>query len=1561
MSGQFVLLLIKQREVMAPHHLYLAVVCVCLCWFHVQGTSSTQASVVPYNKMVSTTSPIIDRIIDGSVGKDSTAEPEPEPETEPEPEAEPSAEPEPTDIPELPPFAEPVPDWDEALPMYGIFWIIHIYILGSLFALLALYSFVSLIRLRSRRLLSRGYFVALNIMMLIMGLDRAIYLFVDAYNHKSIFPLPVAYMLLGMGFPCLSSAFSILFLALLHSTRTRLVSPKIQRAKVLASIIIFHFTVSIVVDVTVGLFTKAQVLLLLCQGVFLIWGLFLSISYLVIFRRLHKSSVRQFRELSRLSMSRRTSTLYGISPFVKKPRNNWGSAIKVTLFTSFFGVAIGLLQLYGILVVYGPLGEKVPEPWSWVWYQLAFRICELVMCILMSYVATQPFRYTVNGTEIPMCMCCTNICETIRGKKSHSLQEADSYRLVSGDASLPATDFGKGLEDGMLFDPQKPQHFHTSANLQLPVSNTFHQEPTQEPVKKSTFSNQVPEYEIVETNGTVADNNKKNLLKLEMANIPSSLNNSNKPASAPVSIEDNLWNDSTCSSPIIKTNRSFSDIKTYNHNKNNPHSCPSTPIRGQGDSAEIQLSGLNHSLSKLHNQSTDEEGPGQQTTDENSPLASRGKGVDLEAGERTGSGSSHDVPTETEPDIADATLVTEIAASLQIVGDQDMEGTRRGSSVSESTDLCSGMSGDVAHTQCKGIAMIDCRLRAICISLTHVPFHVEPEETQMDHADHPSYGGSSDSEGASARPPTKRAKSKAKVWEKVAWFTRRPRREPETDSVLTGEDGGAACLPLDVMDIDDVPSSSSSHSPNMSQPLSEYSSSSEGDIHVAAYGNTSKDAEDSQVVYQNCVRPSLVKAMFGKNQGRGRDRKLQSFKKEKKSTKRSTREFANDGDHFWTSKSIFDDKEINGIETKQPAATAEVEWDMKTLQCHCPACCSCRHSKSDVSFASWPRKRACPLQLSLRMAKAKLPMAVQLASAQAHSSPDQEVRDKKHHSHSACLPSSSEPLDKKRIQPPTDDLQPLESVPCCCNRTANHHNKSRSLPACVSLSSPSLHPHVTISQPSSPDHLTVCRKRDIRITKNHRPSSQGSKTASHEVPSRSRGGKAKPSSFNLGVEGAIFKHRMELIQLWFDEFSDQQKNTMIKRLVEQCDLPQMHMLSVTMAPILHQSCPHNCQDLLSWLPAQLSLRILSYLDPVSLCRCACVSRAWYELANEPTLWRNLCRLPKWALPKAEEEKQMINHISSYIHWKQAFAERYRLRRNWLKGLCSVRTFEGHTQGISCVQFDDTRIVSGSSDNTIKVWNIRTNSPWSVQTLVGHSGTVRCLHLQGSQLVSGSTDRTIKVWDLSMQNSWSSIACRVTMTGHEDTVRCLQVDDEKVVSGSYDKTLKVWDIRTGHCRHTLRGHTGAVLCLQFDTTKIVSGSADKTIKIWSLATGSCLRSLEGHRDAVTCLQFDASKIISGSLDRNLKFWELTTGLCTSTIDWAHSEGHTGVVRCLQADSWRVVSASDDRTLKVWNLETGERLVTLRHHTDGVTCLQFNNSKIVSGSYDKTVRLWDFSSV
>ncbi|XP_066285294.1 F-box/WD repeat-containing protein 7-like [Branchiostoma lanceolatum] len=756
-------------------------------------------------------------------------------------------------------------------------------------------------------------------------------------------------------------------------------------------------------------------------------------------------------------------------------------------------------------------------------------------------------------------------------------------------------------------------------------------------------------------------------------------------------------------------------------------------------------------------------------------------------------------------------------------------------------------------------------------------------------------GGASDSDGPTVQSP-KRAKSRSKVWDKVTWFARRKSSRGCSQSEAAGTPHpGAACLPDDRMDVDSTPSSP--------RALSECSSSSEGDLSMAE-SHVRQTNPNSQVDSQSCIKPSVARALFHEIEMVSlATRKPKIVIQRRKTLSSQSSEESDSGNLYPRPTSYLDS--LHPSVTNSSAKCCHDDQNLNSGHDH-----QYRASFSCRLHSHCPSARNVP-----RSAVGQTPHCLHVGNKRTASrSPSPK-------------PRRGDQLDAAKK---THSRKRSNDGRCCVWTPDSVH----SLGACGVDG--------TGSRPRSPSPRMGQSSRLVR-----------------DVPLSPHLGESR-RQLGEGVDGPEFKKRMELMMDWFGDFNDQQKNIIIKRILDQCGLPQMHLLSVAMEPILHQTCPHNCQDLLAWLPASISIYILSFLDPVSLTRASQTSRVWYELANEPCLWRRFCTLPTWQMSRNTAQKQMINHMlpDGTIHWKKVFGERYCLRRNWLQGTCTVKTFDGHTQGISCVVFDDTRIVSGSSDKTIKVWNIRTNTPWSVLTLAGHSGTVRCLHLEGNTLVSGATDRTIKVWDLSMQSSWSSIACRVTMIGHSDTVRCLKVDEERVVSGSYDQTLKVWNLRTGHCKHTLRGHTAAVLCVQFDDNKIVSGSADNTIKIWNI-DGECLKTLIGHMDAVTCLNFTGDKIVSGSLDSDLKFWDMRTGQCVSTLDWTRSEGHTGVIRCLQADHWRIVSAADDKTLKVWSVEDGKRLVTLRNHTDGVTCLQFNDYMIVSGSYDKTVKLWDFS--
>lgn len=66
-------------------------------------------------------------------------------------------------------------------------------------------------------------------------------------------------------------------------------------------------------------------------------------------------------------------------------------------------------------------------------------------------------------------------------------------------------------------------------------------------------------------------------------------------------------------------------------------------------------------------------------------------------------------------------------------------------------------------------------------------------------------------------------------------------------------------------------------------------------------------------------------------------------------------------------------------------------------------------------------------------------------------------------------------------------------------------------------------------------------------------------------------------------------------------------------------------------------------------------------------------------------------------------KEQYNNLS----WKNIYRQRLELSNNWLNGNYKSRIFNGHTEAVYCIQFDSHKIVSGSRDDTIKLWDIKT--------------------------------------------------------------------------------------------------------------------------------------------------------------------------------------------------------------------------------------------------------------
>lgn len=338
--------------------------------------------------------------------------------------------------------AEPIPEWGPALKTWKWAWEMHWIGFGTLFTLFAVYSLITLMDIISiKRRTKRGRLaMIITSLLIIFGVTRALFLFINPYESEQCYLLPACPVILtrilfGIALPCITASFSLVHLAFLQVMKLKLYPEKLQSGRFLSCVILFHFSLAFFAEIMVSLFADWKTLTIICQSFYIVFNFVLSVSFIYSGTRIVTYVRRNHTRVSRLGQaSLRARGDANASAY----RPNVSKLVKITYITVFLGFTSCALQLYSIFGVHNMyLSEvKIPQPWPWLIFQSLYRAVEFAAGCTLAYVSPRQV-----GGNRPLFMCCFTCCQEAREKSekvSFSNGHQSSQKYLTGERDSAA-------------------------------------------------------------------------------------------------------------------------------------------------------------------------------------------------------------------------------------------------------------------------------------------------------------------------------------------------------------------------------------------------------------------------------------------------------------------------------------------------------------------------------------------------------------------------------------------------------------------------------------------------------------------------------------------------------------------------------------------------------------------------------------------------------------------------------------------------------------------------------------------------------------------------------------------------------------------------------------------------------------------------------------------------------------------------------------------------------------------------------------------------------------------
>ena len=284
-------------------------------------------------------------------------------------------------------------------------------------------------------------------------------------------------------------------------------------------------------------------------------------------------------------------------------------------------------------------------------------------------------------------------------------------------------------------------------------------------------------------------------------------------------------------------------------------------------------------------------------------------------------------------------------------------------------------------------------------------------------------------------------------------------------------------------------------------------------------------------------------------------------------------------------------------------------------------------------------------------------------------------------------------------------------------------------------------------------------------------------------------------------------------------------------------------------------------------------------------------------------------------------------------------------------ICKYKPFlrdRGHSDSINSIFItsNDKYIISGSSDKTIKIWDIQNGE--CLNTLYGHSPKFVQISPDGNSIifVDFINDEIIEIFDIQSKKS----LIRISISEEEEDVDeegipytysvysiTISQDGNYIISGNSNNTIKIYDIHSGNLFKTLDYYIDddvldnnhiSTISIGPDGNKIVFGTQCGTIEIMDIEKSEMIYGISSDRSWVTSLAISPAEtiIVSASFDGTIKIWDMESKKCLKSF-YQYEGSSVEFVEFMEENSNCIVTHDKwTCTESVWNVQSGECLET-----------------------------------